>query len=314
MTRSGGRRGSGDAIAELFATSAPEAVLRVLRESGRALAKSEIIDQLAAVGVPRARADKAWSQAQKRLRQDSRVIAEKDRQIVRYRWNPQPPPAPTPADALNLLVEGRLTRGEREALAETVRAALAAAAPAPTAPPATPATGEPATPPSSTGPSSTGPSSAGPSSPAPSSTRPSSTRPSSTRPSSTAPPGAPPSTAAPPAPGAAGGADDMVPASRLRQVELDAARELAGMAIDVEEQVAKGASGKAIIHRVRARMKRLRLEPVGRAGEEVAFDRTQHQPMRAGVPDGARVLVVRPGYIWRLPGEDLVIEKPVVQD
>jgi hypothetical protein len=86
------------------------------------------------------------------------------------------------------------------------------------------------------------------------------------------------------------------------------------MAIDVEEQVAKGASGKAIIHRVRARMKRLRLEPVGRAGEEVTFDRTQHQPMRAGVPDGARVLVVRPGYIWRLPGEDLVIEKPVVQD
>ena len=118
MTRSGGRRGTGDAIAELFATSAPEAVLRVLRESGRALAKSEIIDQLAAVGVPRARADKAWSQAQKRLRQDSRVIAEKDRQIVRYRWNPQPPPAPTPNDALTLLVEGRLTRGEREALAE----------------------------------------------------------------------------------------------------------------------------------------------------------------------------------------------------
>jgi hypothetical protein len=300
VTRSGGRRGSGDAIAELFATSAPEAVLRVLRESGRALAKSEIIDQLAAVGVPRARADKAWSQAQKRLRQDSRVIAEKDRQIVRYRWNPQSPPAPTPADALNLLVEGRLTRGEREALAETVRAALAAgppAAPAPAASSATPPTGEPA---------------AAPPSPGPSSTAPPSTAPPSTAPPSTGPSKATPATAAPSTPGPA--ADDMVPASRLRQVELDAARELAGMAIDVEEQVAKGASGKAIIHRVRARMKRLRLEPVGRAGEEVTFDRTQHQPMRAGVPDGARVLVVRPGYIWRLPGEDLVIEKPVVQD
>ena len=274
MTRPGGRKGTGDAIAELFATSAPEAVLRVLRESGRALAKSEIIDQLAAVGVPRARADKAWSQAQKRLRQDSRVVAEKDRQIVRYRWNPQPPPAPSAADALALLVEGRLTRGEREALAETVRAALAAAA-TPAAPPTAPAA--PATP------------------PAP-------------------PPPAEPSTTAPSAGGPASGTDEMVPASRLRQAEFDAARELAGMAIDVEEQAAKGASAKAIIHRVRARMKRLRLEPVGRAGEELAFDRTQHQPMRAGIPDGARVLVVRPGYIWRLPGEDLVIEKPVVQD
>lgn len=86
------------------------------------------------------------------------------------------------------------------------------------------------------------------------------------------------------------------------------------MAVDVEEQVAKGASGKAIIHRVRARMKRLRLEPVERAGETIAFDRTRHQPIRSGVADGAPVLVVRPGYTWRLPGEDLVLEKPVVQD
>lgn len=294
MTRSGGRRGTGDAIAELFATSAPEAVLRVLRESGRALAKSEIIDQLAAVGVPRARADKAWSQAQKRLRQDSRVIAEKDRQIVRYRWNPQPPPAPTPNDALTLLVEGRLTRGEREALAEVVRAALAAAPPRPSAP-AEAARAEPVK------------------------TEPVKAEPARGRPSPTPAGTAPPTPAAPASDGPSTGerstgTGEMVPASRLRQVELDAARELAGMAIDVEEQVAKGASGKAIIHRVRSRMKRLRLEPVGRAGEEVAFDRTQHQPMRAGVADGARVLVVRPGYIWRLPGEDLVIEKPVVQD
>src|SRR5690606_2623841 len=122
----------------------------------------------------------------------------------------QPPPAPSAADALALLVEGRLTRGEREALAETVRAALAAAAP-PTPPPAAPP----------------------PSAPPPPST-------------------AAPSTAAPPTAAAPGGSDEMVPASRLRQVELDAARELAGMAIDVEEQVAKGASAKAIIHRVRA--------------------------------------------------------------
>lgn len=255
VTRSGGRKGATEAIAELFATSAPDAVLRVLRDSGLALAKAEILDRLAAVGVPRSTADQAWSQAQKRLRTDNRVIAEKDRQTVRYRWNPDPPPAPSAADALTLLVEGRLTRGEREALAQTVREALAGAVSAATAPAA---------------------------------------------------PDQPPA----PAPAA----DEMVPANRLRQVELDAARELAGMAGDVEEQAAKGASSKAIIHRVRSRMKRLRLEPDEKAGETVPFDRARHQPMRSGIPDGAPVLVVRPGYTWRLPGDDLVIEKPVVQD
>jgi hypothetical protein len=239
---------AGDDIAELFATSPQAAVLRVLRESGQALAKSEILEQLAAVGVPRSRADQAWGQAQKQLRQDSRVLAEKDRQTVRYRWNPEPTVAPTPADALALLVDARLTQGEREALAQTVRAALEQ------------------------------PSSGGNA------------------------PAAPPEQ------------EELVPIDRLRQVELDAARELAGMAIDVEEQAAKGASAKAIIHRVRSRMKRLRLEPVERAGETVAFDRSRHQPLRSGVADGAAVLVVRPGYTWQLPGDELVIEKPVVQD
>jgi hypothetical protein len=53
---------------------------------------------------------------------------------------------------------------------------------------------------------------------------------------------------------------------------------------------------------------------VERAGETVAFDRSRHQPLRSGVADGAAVLVVRPGYTWQLPGDELVIEKPVVQD
>ena len=199
--------------------------------------KAEILDVLATAGVPRNVADAEWAPVQKRLRQDKRVITARDGQLVRYRWNPDPPRGPSPADALAMLVEGRLTRGEREALAETVRAALAAGG---------------------------------------------------------------------------GGAE---PAdSKARQAELDAATELAGMASDVEEQVAKGASGKAVIHRVRARMKRLRLEPVEKAGESVAYDRTRHKAIRTGIAEGATVLVVRPGYVWRLPGEDLLIEKPVIQD
>jgi hypothetical protein len=265
VTRSGSGRGTEQGISELFATNVDAAVLRVLRDSGTALVKSEILDQLATAGVPRSAANDAWGPAQKRLRTDKRVIAEGDRHSLRYRWNPNRPAAPSPADALAMLVERRLTRGERAALAETLLTALAdtdgaaVRAQETTARPVKPARAEP--------------------------------------------PVAQPSVA-----------DGLVSANRLRQVELDAARELAGMAIDVEEQLAKGASAKAITHRVRARMKRLRLEPIEKAGEAVPFDRVRHQPMRPGIVDGAIVLVIRPGYVWRTPGDDLLIERPVVQD
>jgi hypothetical protein len=259
VTRSGSARSTRAEIAELFSTSVDAAVLRVLRESGTALVKSEILDGLVTAGVSRNAADDAWKPVQKRLRLDDRVIAEGDGHSLRYRWNPSPPPAPSPANALAMLAAGRLTRGEREALAETVRMALFRATRG-AAPPSAP-----------------------------------------DRPMQTV-------RAEQPVPA------DTVSMKRLRQVELDAVKELAGMAIDVEEQIAKGASAKAIAHRVRARMKRLRLEPIEKAGETVAFDRTQHEPIRSGIADGAAVLVIRPGYIWRLPGEDLLIERPVVQD
>jgi hypothetical protein len=257
--------GAGQAIAELFATSVDAAVLQVLRDSGSALVKSEILDELATAGVPRSAANDAWGPLQKRLRADKRVIAERDRHNLRYRWNPKRPAAPTPTDALAMLVERRLTRGEREALAETLLTALSQTAEAG-------ATVQP-------------------------------TAPRPAKPMGTEPP-----TTQPPVP------DGLVSANRLRQVELDAAKELAGMAIDVEEQFAKGASAKAIIHRVRARMKRLRLEPIEKAGDAVPFDRARHQPIRPGIVDGATVLVIRPGYVWRTPGNDLLIERPVVQD
>ncbi len=255
MTRSGG------GLAELFATSADAAVLRVLHDCGRALVKSEILDALAKAGVARATADDAWGPVQKRLRLDHRVIAERDGPSMRYRWNPAPPAQPGPADALAMLVEGRLTRGEREVLAEAIRASLGA-------------------------PSSAVPSSAVPSSPVPSE----------------------------PPPAAAASANALSDAGRLRQAELDAARELVGLAADVEEQVAKGASAKALVHKVRSRMKRLRLEPIDRAGESVPFERGRHLALRPGIADGAPVLVIRPGYVWRMPGEEIVIDRPVVQD
>ena len=236
MTRSG--------LAELFATSADAAVMRVLHDTGRALVKSEILDELATAGVSRPDADDAWGPVQKRLRLDQRVIAEKDGPTTRYRWNPSPPTPPGPDAALAMLVEGRLTRGEREVLAEAIRASLSALA-------------------------------------------------------EVAP--------------ADVSAVEVSPA-RLRQVELDAARELVGLAAEVEELVAKSASARALVHKVRARLKRLRLEPVEKAGESVPFDRARHQPLRSGIAPGTTVLVVRPGYVWRVPGEEIVNERPVVQD
>lgn len=97
-------------------------------------------------------------------------------------------------------------------------------------------------------------------------------------------------------------------------IEMDAARALAEMAMEVEELATKQASAKAMIHRVRARMKRMRLEPIDRAGDEVPFDRQRHQPIGPDIRDGAPVVVVRPGYVWRTPEKDLLIERPVVQD
>lgn len=242
MTRPGGAKTAVGGIAELFATSVDAAVYQVLRDAGTALVKSEILNELVMAGVPRSRADDAWSAVQKRLRLDKRVITEKVGQSTRYRWNPDPVRTPTPLDALAMLVEGR-HRGEREALAVAIRAALVERAQVLDVEPV-----------------------------------------------------------------------EAVSINRLRQVELDTVRELAGLAIDVEEQIAKAASAKAIVHRVRSRMKRLRLEATEKAGETVAFDRTRHQPIRSGISDGAPVLVIRPGYIWRVPGDELVIEKPVVQD
>src|SRR6185436_10091109 len=98
------------------------------------------------------------------------------------------------------------------------------------------------------------------------------------------------------------------------QLEMDAARALAEMAMEVEELATKQASSRAMIHRVRARMKRMRLEPIDRAGDEVPFDRQRHQPIGPDIRDGAPVVVVRPGYVWRTPEKDLLIERPVVQD
>jgi hypothetical protein len=74
------------------------------------------------------------------------------------------------------------------------------------------------------------------------------------------------------------------PSSSARQREMDTTRAVVELAIDVEENAAKGASARAIVSRVRSRLKRLRIEPS---------------------PEG---------YVWRRPGGDVELTPDLVSD
>lgn len=102
-------------------------------------------------------------------------------------------------------------------------------------------------------------------------------------------------------------------AGRRRQAKIDGLRALAELAIEVEELVANGASGKTLVQRVRGRVKRAGLEPVERAGDETTFDRARHKPIGGAIPAGATVVVVRPGYVWKSNNGDVTLALPVVE-
>jgi hypothetical protein len=89
---------------------------------------------------------------------------------------------------------------------------------------------------------------------------------------------------------------------------------LAELAIEVEELTANDASSRAMIHRIRARMRRTGLEPIEQVGDATRFDRERHKPIGKAIDDGAKVVVVRPGYVWKGSAEELVISKAVVQE
>jgi len=114
--------------------------------------------------------------------------------------------------------------------------------------------------------------------------------------------------------GAPEGPELRVAEARRRQAEIDAMRALAELASEVEELTANGVTPDVMVRQVRAWVKRSGLEPIGRAGEETAFDRKRHKPIDGGIRDGALVLVVRPGYVWKAPTEDVLIGKAVVEE
>jgi hypothetical protein len=107
---------------------------------------------------------------------------------------------------------------------------------------------------------------------------------------------------------------DQERAARQRRADIDAMRALAELASEVEELVVNEASPTALIHRVRARVARSSLEPLSRAGEELTFDRTRHRPIGGGIRDGAPVVVVRPGYVWRSVAGDVLVAEVLVEE
>lgn len=114
----------------------------------------------------------------------------------------------------------------------------------------------------------------------------------------------PPSTPAP----------DVEEAARQRQTEIDSIRELAELASEVEELVVNETEPDVMIRLIRAWVKRIGLDPVGRAGEQTRFDRKVHRPIGSPIRDGATVFVVRPGYVWKRPDQDVLIGKAVVEE
>jgi hypothetical protein len=99
-----------------------------------------------------------------------------------------------------------------------------------------------------------------------------------------------------------------------RQNTLDGLRSLAALASEVEELTINQASSRAMIHRVRSRVRLSGLEPIERAGDRVAFDRRRHEPIGAPIADGTSVVVVRPGYMWKSAHEDVLVVRAAVQE
>lgn len=107
---------------------------------------------------------------------------------------------------------------------------------------------------------------------------------------------------------------DLEEAARRRQAEIDGVRHLAALASEVEELAANDVMPQDIVRQVRAWVKRIGLEPIGCAGEETRFDRKKHKSIGPPIRDGAPVIVVRPGYVWKAQSEDVLVEKALVEE
>jgi hypothetical protein len=109
-------------------------------------------------------------------------------------------------------------------------------------------------------------------------------------------------------------ADPRETEARQRQAVADGVRALAGLASEVEELAVSQASTRALVHRVRGRVKLSGLEAVERAGDTTTFDRRRHESIGSPIRDGAPVIVVRPGYTWTTAQGEALVARAAVQE
>jgi hypothetical protein len=90
------------------------------------------------------------------------------------------------------------------------------------------------------------------------------------------------------------------------------ARALARLAMEVEELAASGAGTAVMVERVRTLVRMCDLEPIGRAGEETGYDGARHAAVGGPAKAGARVSVIRPGYLWRDGDDEVLLDRAQV--
>lgn len=101
--------------------------------------------------------------------------------------------------------------------------------------------------------------------------------------------------------------------ARERNARIEAMTKVADLAAEVEELVAKRATNEVLLESTRALVAVSGLEQIGTGGERVVYDESQHEPIGDTPGPGAAVIVVRPGYRWRAPGEMVLISRAVVR-
>jgi hypothetical protein len=100
--------------------------------------------------------------------------------------------------------------------------------------------------------------------------------------------------------------------ARERQARIDAMSTVAELAAAVEELTAKNATPEVLLEHTRALAGGRGLEAIGRAGEQIPYQESEHEPVADFPNDRELVTVIRPGYLWHAPGEAVLISKALV--
>jgi hypothetical protein len=101
--------------------------------------------------------------------------------------------------------------------------------------------------------------------------------------------------------------------ARERNARIEAMTKVADLAAEVEELVAKRATKEVLLESTRALVSVSGLQQIGTGGERTDYDESLHEPVGDTPGAGGPVIVVRPGYRWKAPGEVVLISRAQVR-